>query len=62
MASSRLEWDCERFPCVHHISVAENLLSVSLDSKCHEVLAYCGWCFHVSLLVLMTSIALGSTK
>ena len=42
-------------------SVAEGLLSVSPDSDGHEVLAYCGWYFYVSL-VQMTSIALESTK
>jgi hypothetical protein len=29
---------------------------MSPDSNGHKVLAYCGWYFHVSLLVLMTDI------
>ena len=49
-------------PVCTHFSVADDLLTVSLDSNGHEVLAYCGWYFHVSLLVLMTSIILVSTK
>jgi hypothetical protein len=45
----------ERFPCVHHFSVAEDQLSVSPGSGGLEVLAYFRWYLHVSLL-LMTSV------
>ena len=60
-SSSEASANDARVYTIFHFNVVEDLLSVSPDSNGLEVLAYCRWHIHVSLL-LMISIALGSTK